>query len=137
MKIINNLSVSSVILILLVACSEQTDSVTESRQVSAKKKPLVSKQTLIKDDSLVLKRSDSVDANSVLRDIDDQEVQLLEVESKAVEADMQELIQEMNDNLDNPAVREEIAERMQEYNTPEYKQKVLLLAKEKLRNQSY
>jgi len=47
---------------------------------------------------------------------------------------MHNLIQELDDNLDSPAVREEIAEKMQQ-STVEYKQKMLLLAKVKLKKQ--
>jgi len=72
--------------------------------------------------------------NAVNRPLDDQEAGLLEADRKESEIELHHLIQEMDDNLDNPAVREELAEKMQQ-STVEYKQKMLLLAKDKLKKQ--
>jgi len=72
--------------------------------------------------------------NSVNRPLDDQEAGLLEADRRESEIEMHNLIQELDDNLDSPAVREEIAEKMQQ-STVEYKQKMLLLAKDKLKKQ--
>jgi len=72
--------------------------------------------------------------NAVNRPLDDQEAGLLEADRKESEIELHHLIQEMDDNLDNLAVREELAEKMQQ-STVEYKQKMLLLAKDKLKKQ--
>ncbi len=67
-------------------------------------------------------------------DLNDQEVTLLENEISEQEKAMKELILDLDENLDNPEARATIQEELKTKSVG-YKQRTLLLAKEKLQNQ--
>jgi len=66
------------------------------------------------------------------KELDDQEINLLEQDRKDKEEEIKHLILEMDDNLDAPELKKSIQEEFKK-RTKEYKQRVLLLAKEKLK----
>lgn len=121
---------------MLASCSDEAENMTSSQIVdenSVKKEQLLKQQNISKDHWL-LKEKGSFNPSDVSsgRKLDDQETNLLEVDRKEMEIGFKELIEEMDSNLDNPEVRKEITEKMQQ-NSIEYKQKMLVLAKDKLK----
>jgi len=124
---------------MLASCSDEAENMTSSQIVdenSVKKEQLLKQQNISKDHWL-LKEKGSFNPSDVSsgRKLDDQETNLLEVDRKEMEIGFKELIEEMDSNLDNPEVRKEITEKMQQ-NSIEYKQKMLVLAKDKLKKQN-
>ncbi len=70
------------------------------------------------------------------RKLDDQEVNVLDNSRKVIETEAKNLIQELDENLDHPEIRKEIKERLRETTSSSgYKQKALLLAKDKLKQE--
>ena len=124
---------------MLASCSDEAENMTSSQIVdenSVKKEQLLKQQNISKDHWL-LKEKGSFNPSDVSsgRKLDDQETHLLEADRKEMEIGFKELIEEMDSNLDNPEVRKEITEKMQQ-NSIEYKQKMLVLAKDKLKKQN-
>lgn len=68
-------------------------------------------------------------------ELGDQEISILEQARADTEEEIKLLIQEMDQNLDNPEVRQEL-QGLFKQESAAYKQKILLLTKEKLKNQN-
>jgi len=124
---------------MLASCSDEVENITPpqtiDKNIVKKEQPL--KQQNISKDHWLLKEKGSFNSSDVSsgRKLDDQETNLLEADRKEMEIGFKELIEDMDSNLDNPEVRKEITGKMKQ-NSVEYKQKMLVLAKDKLKKQN-
>ncbi len=124
---------------ILTSCSDEVDDNMTTQVVDkniVKKDQLLKQQNISKDHWLLKEKGKLNPAVlSIDRKLDDQETALLEIDRREMEIGFKELIEELDSNLDNPDVRKEITEKMQQ-NSIEYKQKMLVLAKDKLKKQN-
>jgi len=124
---------------MLASCSDEVENMTSSQTIDkniVKKEQPLKQQNTPKDHWLLKEKGKFNPSDlSVNRKLDDQETNLLEADRKEMEIGFKELIEDMDSNLDNPEVRKEITGKMKQ-NSVEYKQKMLVLAKDKLKKQN-